>query len=375
MIMESDVRNTVFSFQSASEHVGRIPVRNLWLLMLYASDLYRYFNRDKISIEENPDDIPDLVAELLCNIVERRLRRNLSYGYQPKKAILSRVRGRIDFLDTERQQLLSRGMVSCRFENLTVNTPRNRFVKAALDVVARIVRDKKMAIRCRGLISNLKQLGVTGEKPTKSEVLANQYGYHDAEDNQMVAAAFLVFELSIPTENIGNKLVVKPDRDDIWVRKLYEKAVGGFYKVVLVSKGWSVEPGKPLQWKIERKTSGIEKIFPSMKSDIFLEHLSNRTRIIIDTKFNSILVPGWHREETLRSGYIYQIYSYLRSQENDEDPLSLQSAGLLLHPSVNESIDETVLIQGHPIRFATVDLAATTNEIRARLLEMTKLIL
>jgi len=375
MIMESDVGNTISAIQSESKYVGRIPVRNLWLLMLYASDLYRYFNREKISVEENPDDIPDLVAELLCNIVERRLRRNLSYGYQPKKAILNRVRGRIDFLDTERRQLLSRGMISCRFENLTINTPRNRFVKAALDAVARIVRNKKMSIRCRGLISDLKLLGVTGEKPTKSEVLSNQYGYHDAEDNQMVAAAFLVFELSIPTENIGNRLVAKPDRDDIWVRKLYEKAVGGFYKVVLAAEGWSVEPGKPIHWKKERKTSGIDKIFPSMKTDIFLEHTSNNRRIIIDTKFNSILVPGWHREETLRSSYIYQIYTYLRSQENEEDHLSLQSVGLLLHPSVGETIDETVLIQGHPIRFATVDLAAHTNEIRARLLDMTRVMI
>lgn len=373
-MMEPDVLDDISALKPENNCIGRVPIRNLWLLMLYASDLYQYFDREKISIEENPDDIPDLVAELLCNIVERRLRRNLSYGYQQKKAILSRVRGRINFLDTERQQLLSRGMISCRFENLSINTPRNRLVKAALDKVARIVKDKKYSARCRRLISDLKLLGVIGDKPTKSEVLSNQYGYHDAEDNQMVAAAFLVFELSIPTENTGNRLVAKPYRDEIWVRKLFEKAVGGFYKVVLKLKGWNIEPGKPIHWNIERKTPGIDRIFPSMKTDIHLEHYSTNTRIIIDTKFNSILVPGWHREETLRSGYIYQIYTYLRSQENDHDPLSLVSAGLLLHPSVGETVDETVLIQGHPIRFATVDLAASTGQIRTRLLDMTTIV-
>lgn len=49
-----------------SGHIGRIPVRNLWLLMLYASELFRQLDRGKIAIEENPDDIPDLVAELLA---------------------------------------------------------------------------------------------------------------------------------------------------------------------------------------------------------------------------------------------------------------------------------------------------------------------
>ena len=65
--------------------IGRIPVRNIWLLMLYASDLFReILPQRRASIEENPDDIPDLVAEILTHAVERRLRRNLSFGFQSK---------------------------------------------------------------------------------------------------------------------------------------------------------------------------------------------------------------------------------------------------------------------------------------------------
>ena len=87
-------------------------------------------------------------------------------------------------------------------------------------------------------------------------------------------------------------------------------------------------------------------------------------------KFNSILTSGWHRDKTLRSGYLYQIYAYLRSQVGRGDPLADHAEGLLLHPSAGESVDETAVIQGHRIRFATVDLAASTSEIRARLLQV-----
>ena len=38
-----------------SGQIGRIPVRNLWLLMLYASQLFRQANRGKTAIEDNPD--------------------------------------------------------------------------------------------------------------------------------------------------------------------------------------------------------------------------------------------------------------------------------------------------------------------------------
>jgi len=109
-----------------------------------------------------------------------------------------------------------------------------------------------------------------------------------------------------------------------------------------------------------------------MRTDIVLENPERTQRLVIDTKFNSLVTKGWYREESIRSGYIYQIYSYLRSQTNDADPLSLNSAGLLLHPAVDTMIDETVVIQGHPIRFATVDLAAEPDVIRKQLLSVTQ---
>ena len=79
---------------------------------------------------------------------------------------------------------------------------------------------------------------------------------------------------------------------------------------------------------------------------------------MVDKKFNSILRPGWHRAEALHSGYLYQIYTCLRSQTGCGDRLADRAEGLLLHPSVGKSIDEAAVIQGHRIRFATVDLTA-----------------
>ena len=133
-----------------------------------------------------------------------------------------------------------------------------------------------------------------------------------------------------------------------------------------------VNAGKKISWQIENKTSGIDSILPSMMTDIVLEHQDKLQRIVIDTKFNSIVTSGWYRDETLRSGYIYQIYTYLRSQENINDPLSINAIGILLHPSIDKMVDESVVIQGHRIRFSTVDLSATANDIRNQLLHIVK---
>lgn len=356
--------------------IGLIPVRNLWLLMLYASEMFRHIDRNKkISTEENPDDIPDLVAEILTKTVERRLKRNLSFGYQTRETALRRVRGRIDLLRTERDRLLDLGMVFCRFEELTVNTPRNRFVRSALEKIAGIVNCDDLAHRCRSLATTLRRIGIIGEEPGRAEISAvDRFGRHDASDRMMVFAAHLASNLTLPTESAGTKFLFSPDRDIHWIRKLYEKAVAGFYKVVLPREEWKVDEQKQIRWlaPVEKKTSGIDEILPSMFTDIVLDSKIERRRIVIDTKFNSLLIKGHYREKSLRNSYIYQIYAYLRSQEGRGNSLADNAEGLLLHPSLGETVNEAMVIQGHEIRFATVDLGADSKEIRKQLLYVIK---
>ena len=354
-------------------YVGRIPVRNLWLLMLYASNLFRQTDRVKrTAVEENPDDIPDLVAEILTRSVERRLKRNLSFGYLATDAVLSRVRGRIDLLQTERRQLLQRGKVACRFEELTVDTPRNRFVLAALNKIAKVVRNGKLRQRCLSLANTLDRIGVSRTFTYGSPVSVDTIGRLDASDRLMVAAAHLAFDLALPTETAGLRQLSSPNREEQWIRTLFEKAVAGFYDVVLEKTKWGVQTGKRLNWPSASRTPGIGRILPSMRTDIVLDNNAAGRRIVIDTKFTAILTEGWYRKESLKSGYLYQIYAYLRSQEESEDPLWASASGLLLHPAIDERIDESVVIQGHEFRFATVNLSATAAEIRRQLLHVVR---
>ncbi|MFZ1416572.1 MAG: hypothetical protein WAS73_18650 [Defluviicoccus sp.] len=299
--------------------------------------------------------------------MDRRLRRNLSRGYQQRRAVLSRVKGRIDVLDTFAGDLLSRGAVACRFEEFTFDTPRNRLVRTALDAVAGRIDDRLVAHECRRLAGDLGRLGVGGLKPSRAALSADRIGRHDAEDLLMVTLARLVFHLVLPTDDAGGHALTRVEKDEILVRHLFEKAIGNFYAAELFAAGWKVQQGRRLNWQIEGCTPGIPDIMPGMITDIILEHPAQGRRIIIDTKFTSIFSSSQHREAVLKSGYIYQLYTYLRSQERVEDPLSRAATGILLHPTVGGEVDEAVGIQGHELRFATVDLMAPTAEIIERL--------
>ena len=244
--------------------------------MLYASRLYRELpSRLRYRAEENPDDIPDLVAEILTRAVERRIRRNLTLEFHRSRADLTRVRGRIDALRTERRSLLRQGRIACSFDELTTDTPRNRLVKAALNKLSGSVREEPLGRRCRSLAAALDRAGVGDETSAgiRSKGLRDTLtvGRPNVEDRQMLGAAELAFRLGLPTEDPGRAHLPAPGRDEKWARDLFEAAVGGFYSTVLVPRGWSVEPGKRIRWPIETQTSGIDAIMPGMQTDIVLE--------------------------------------------------------------------------------------------------------
>ncbi len=366
-----------------SGFIGRIPVRNIWLLLLYASRLYRELPASRrVGLEDAPDDIRHLVAEILTNAVERRLRRNLSHGYQRQWADLSRVRGRIDLFRTERRQLLQRGRVACVFDELTVDTPRNRYVKTALthiaSVVSRLANDSALERRCRDLALRLERAGVVGHLDPryagKAAVLDNA-GWVDAHERQMLAAASLALNLAIPTEASGTALLPIVNRSETVGWRLYENAVAGFYDVALSHRGWRVRPGSRIHWPLEIPTPGLHAIMPEMVTDIVLERREHGTpatgqRIVIDTKFTSIIGRSQFGKQRLKSENIYQMYGYLRSQEQPSDSISRHSTGVLLYPSLGDYYYESATIQGHRVIFATVDLAADSQTIRSHLLRI-----
>lgn len=340
----------------------QIPIRNVWLLQLYASSFYRSEGAGLVAAENNPEDLPELVARILADEVSLRLHTGLSVGFQQTTAPVTRVRGRINVLTTERQQLLSRGRVSCTFDTIVTDTPANRLARTALQRAATLVPGQP---RYRSLALQMDAAGVRGACPPLSMAAAMQRERLLGRDRRMIAAAELLLTLAIPTTDVGTRLLPLPHLGDQYLRKLFELAACGFYRHRLRPMGWKVEHNKQLQWDVDRLSPGMKAILPSMFFDIRLSHNDpvgrGRRSVVVDTKFTSVTKPGQFGKETLKSGYLYQIYAYLMSQDAREtEP---KTEGLMLHPVVDGSLDEEVVIQGHRIRFATVDLSGSAGTI------------
>ncbi|MDA9515916.1 restriction endonuclease [Bradyrhizobium sp. CCBAU 11430] len=342
-----------------------IPIRNLWLLLVYASGLAEFESQCGVGTDDDVE-LADILGRLLVRLVKRRLRTNLSRGYQRREAVIPRVRGRVDWLQTVSRQHLQRGRLACRFEELSFDTPRNRLVRSALIAIAGRVRDHAVAADCRRLGDDLGRLGIVASRPTQQEMSADTIGSHQSEDRFMINAARLAFEMLLPNETPGDMKLSRLKRDEITLRKIFEKGVTGFYRHHLrAADGWTVREQNYQSWQLEPGRSGDVALLPGMKPDIILDRRQDR-RIVIDTKFTSILAKGIADKDKLKSANIYQIYAYLLSQRG-RGPLCDRAEGVLLYPALDHDVDETFTIQGHDIRFVTVDLALKPSEILDRL--------
>lgn len=349
------------------EGATTIPVRSLWFLLVYASDMLsqlRTTEREKILAGDRDDDLIDAVAEVLAGEVEQRLRRQLTVQYRLRQAELTRVRGRIDHLRTATRRLTDQGRIACRFEELSVDSPRNRFIAHTLISAAPALIRTDLAHRCRAAAFRMHRHGVSATVPSRAEMSRNQLGHHDTADRRMLDAAYLLRDMAIPTHASGAVDMPLLGGDAGTHRKLFEAAVRGYFRHTLTDKGWTVG-ARILKWTPPQTPDA--KFLPVMKTDISLENPAAQQRIVIETKFTDALVTR-DGKTTVKTDYLYQLYAYLSSQVGLGNPAADSAQGVLLFVKTaeRELFDAETTVHGHRMRFISVDLAAPPAEIRAR---------
>ena len=351
----------------------RIPIRNLWLLYLYASEFYEHLEREeRVRAEDQADALLELAARILCTEADLALRRSLNVGYVERHQDLGAVRGRIDHLGTARGWYLQRGRVLCRFDEISVDTPRNRYIAAALAYAGRRLGnstiDPGIGASCLSTASRFEHAGVQLAAPDVTTPRREVYGHYDRRDRRPMAAAQFVLEDLLPSHGAGPLAIIASKHTHNSLRQLYEKAMRNFYRVNLpeCSVGSRV-----LSWP---GMAALDPVFPRMKTDITIDR-PDGTRLVIDTKFTSALSADSHYfGPRLKSHHLYQLYAYLRTQVDRGDAAADTARGMLLYPATNEApdLDVVATMHGHTVRVATVDLAMEPSGIRHRLLELTE---
>lgn len=231
-----------------------------------------------------------------------------------------------------------------------------------------LIEDEKLKIRCQKIISHFNTLKIG--QSTHYDFKADYFDRSGTQDRYLLTLCRLIFKMAIPTEQAGVQSAEQINKTDTWLRQLFEKATIGFARVNLPASRWKISSGKQLSWQQESASNHINKFLPDMQTDLIIEHTACQHRMIIDTKCTSIVRQSRSKKDKFKSEHIYQLYAYLRSQENTTDAPSCHATGMLLYPAIDENINEHVIIQNHTIRFSTINLQEDSKLIRKNLLRL-----
>lgn len=355
------------SGQALTATAGGIPIRNIWHMLLYAWDQPDRIGAWRGDVERAPT-LDALLATILANLIEQRLRIGLGRDYATHVDAIPGIRGRVLFGETVRRMSLPHGKTVCRYQVFTPDVPKNQIVRTTLATLVDVGQfgATPVGASLRGRLRRVvRQMDAATLVPVHSaDVAREQLRRHDRDYMLMLAICRLIYSGSMPTETTGTEHSPSINREVFRLHTVFEKFVARFFEQKLSE--WRTQIQPPWKWP----TTLASPLMPAMRPDIVLEHRTTRQLIVVDTKFTPhALTLGQWGNLTLASDHLYQMYAYLRSQA-DRSSHFAAATGVLLYPTAKYTLRERIEIQGHGIRWETVDLAHPWEMVENRLLTL-----
>ncbi len=346
-----------------------IPIRNIWYMLIYylkSRDKLR--NRWRSEVESAPN-IDCLLASILTKQIQQRIRIGLGRDYNEIENEIYGIRGRIDFDKSIKFLCFPQGRTFSRYYLYMKNVFKNQIIRSTLSRMIQVgdfgsdkIKAKDQRNNLRSIIQEMDGIDLIDLKPTdiRRELLLQR----DMDYRLMLTLCYLLYSRLMPVEKRGKDYLLKVNRDELTLYDIYEKFVAEFYKYHL--KDWNVNPQSIINWPTTEETAFL----PIMKPDIIFEHKESRKIIILDTKFTKeSIVEGRWDNLTFNTKHLYQIYSYLKTQEHKSEYYR-KSTGILLYPTATYNLSEEIEIQGHRIRWESINLAQPWQEIKKDLLAL-----
>jgi len=347
-----------------------IPIRNLWYMLLYAWNETPATSPATLDDIENAPSLDGLLAAVLARLMQNRLRIGLGRNYVDEQQPLKGIRGRLLFTESLKHQAFERGQAVCEFQLYSLNVPKNQIIRSTL---ARLVKNgqfgpntaraEELRHSLRRLVRDLEGVDLVELKP--DFIHRQQLSRNDRDYQLMLAICELLLQRQMPADAAGSRRLPGLNRAEWQMHKIYERFVANFYKFHLTD--WEVIPQKRLDWHAEHPSPYL----PSLQPDLLLREKSTGRLVVLDTKFTaSSLVKGQWGSVSFDTGHLYQLYTYLKTQEHISEQ-HRQATGILLYPAVAQPmLSERIMLQEQTLRIETIDLTMPWQTIEQSLLDM-----
>lgn len=338
----------------------QIPIENIYYLLCYAWNKLDEKDRVSVSIDDKTE-LLDLFAKVLINVSKMLLKRGIDKSYIDITEELAGVKGKLEFSQTVKSNILFKQRTVCTYDDFSVNILSNRIL---VTTIYRLTRTKGLDKQLKAELWNLQKMFSSIDLIELKSVLFKQvklnrnnrfYGF-------IMNVCQIIYENTLPSEEQGKYKFADFTRDDNKMNQLFEAFVRNFYRIE--QKKYTTVKKETIKWQFSYSDNESFQYLPQMETDITLENESEK--IIIDAKFYRETMTVNYDKERIKSANLYQLFSYLLNQQ-DENAKTINATGILLYPTIENDYNLHFKYGEHNIQIRTVNLNTNWRNISSRL--------
>lgn len=338
-----------------------IPIQNIYYLLCYAWN--KLDEGEIVDVNSlNSTELADLFARVLTNGTKHLIRRGFDRDYLAFSEETPRIRGRINFPESIKRDLIGRGKPLCEFDDLNYDVLHNRILRSTIDNlrgVNNLNKDLKTDLWETSIwLKDITPVRLSSQMFRRVQLHRNNNYYRFLLD-----VCELVYENLLVDETLGHSRFRDFRKDEGKMRSLFEHFIRNFYR--LNQNTFKVDAPK-LRWEVNGVEGSLLDLIPEMRTDLSLSN--DKRQIIIDCKFAKSVVSEYRGKDSLKPSHLYQIYAYLRHAERQKGWMNLE--GILLYPVVNRSFNLALNLDGFPFQIKTIDLNQNWQNIELDLLDI-----
>ncbi len=333
-----------------------IRIRNIYYMLAYAFQVLNEQGYRSIATEEF-ENTAELFAAILAKGISMQVKRGLGKEYISRTEAMSSLRGKIDMSESVKTRALLKRQMVCSYDEFSVNSYMNRIIKSTVQILLKgdISRTRKKELR--RLMLFFENVDLIDLHTVNWDI---QYNRNNQTYRMLISVCYLVVKGLLQTQSNGMTKMMD-FLDEQRMHRLYEKFILEYFRKEHPELTASASQ---IPWQLD---DGIGDMLPVMRTDIMLTR--GDKILIIDAKYYAHTTQRRFEKDTLHSGNLYQIFTYVKNKDAELAGKPHEVSGMLLYAGTDEDIflERKYKMSGNCIEVRTLNLDSDFAEIRNQL--------
>jgi 5-methylcytosine-specific restriction enzyme subunit McrC len=339
----------------------QIPIQNIYYLLCYAWN--KLDESEVVDVKAiDSTELVDLFAKVLSNSCSRLLKQGLDRYYIEHNDAVLGIKGKLNFSETIKQNILPLSRTACVYDEFDYDVLHNQILKTTIN---KLLRTKNLDLSIKEELHRVYLKLPPISEIVIRKVLFNQIRLHrnNYHYDFILKVCQILNENFFIDESKGHYKFKDFTREEKAMARLFEAFVRNFYKL---ETDFSVTSDS-IAWQFVSENTEDLNMLPTMLTDITLQR--GNQKVIIDTKYYKEAFQTRYEKQKINSSNLYQLFSYLKNQENESD-VTKNCQGILLYPSISNDFEYSFKYENHKIRIMSINLNQDWQNIQTDLLKI-----